>query len=103
MSVQRKAPVTPPILTVVNSPTEGLQMESLADRIERLQTEARNLAREQVAALEAKLMEAGALAHEISLGGDAYPVGVREITRKLSEDTVRAAKTLGVFMTRAQS
>jgi len=74
MSAQRKAPVSPPVLTVIQSANDSLQVQTLAERIERLQAEAKHLAREQVAALEAKLVEAAALADEIARGGEAYPV-----------------------------
>ncbi len=100
MSAQRKAPLSPPILTVVPANSDGLTIESLAGRIQRLQAEARGLAREQIAALEAKLTEAAALAEEIALGGEAYPVGVREIARRLAEETPRAAQNMAVIMTR---
>ena len=72
-----------------------------AGRIQRLQAEARNLAREQIAALEAKLAEASILADEIAQGGDAYPVGVREIDRGLADQNPRTARNLGIIMSRA--
>jgi hypothetical protein len=100
MSVQRKASVSPPILTVVPSANDALMIESLADRIQRLQAEARGLAREQIIALETKLAEAAALAEEIALGGEAYPVGVREIARRLAEETPRTAGAMAMIMSR---
>jgi hypothetical protein len=101
MSAQRKAPASPPVLTVVQSTNDSLQVQTLAERIERLQAEAKNLAREQVIALEAKLFEAAAIAEEIARGGEAYPVGVREIARRLAEDTPRTAQNLEVIVSRA--
>ena len=90
VSGQRKAPLSPPMLTVVPSANEPVQVQTLAERIERLQAEAKNLAREQVGALEAKLIEAAALAEEIARGGEAYPVGVREEARRLTPELNRA-------------
>ena len=100
MSAQRKAPVSPPVLTVVQSANDAVQVQTLAERIGRLQAEARHLAREQVSALEARLIETAVLADEIAHGGDAYPVGVRELARKLAEDTPRMAQTLGIIIAR---
>ncbi len=51
--------------------------QTTADRVKQLQAEARALAVEQVEELERRLNEAAALAKEISVGGDAYPVGAR--------------------------
>ena len=101
MSAQRKAPLSPPMLTVVPSANDTLQVQTLAERIERLQAEAKNLAREQVAALETKLIEAALLSDEIARGGEAYPVGVREIARRLAEETPRTAQSLGAIVARA--
>ena len=101
MSAQRKAPASPPVLTVVQTANDSIQVQTLAERIDRLQAEAKTLAREQVTALEAKLDEAAAIADEIARGGEAYPVGVREIARKLAEDTPRTARTLEIILARA--
>jgi hypothetical protein len=60
--------------------------EPLTDRIRRLQSEARDMAREHVSLLEASLVETARLAGEIADGGDAYPVGVREMARQLIAD-----------------
>ena len=46
--------------------------------------EARALAVEQVEALEKVLMQATAMAKEIAEGGDAYPVGARELAGRLA-------------------
>jgi hypothetical protein len=85
---------------VIQSANDGVQIQTLADRIERLQAEARNLAREQIVALEAKLKETASLALEISQGGDPYPVGVRELARRTAEDASRQAMTLTAIMSR---
>jgi len=60
--------------------------EPLTARIRRLQEEARGMAREHINTLEASLAEVGRLAAEVSEGGDAYPVGVREMARQLVAD-----------------
>jgi hypothetical protein len=101
MSAQRKAPASHPVLTVVQTANDSVQVQTLAERIARLQAEAKNLAREQVTALETKLGEAAALADEIAQGGDAYPVGVRELARKLAEETPRTVMNFEAIIARA--
>jgi hypothetical protein len=61
--------------------------EPLTARIRRLQDEARGMAREHVRQLEASIVEMARLANEISEGGDAYPVGVREMARQMVVDS----------------
>ncbi|MGE5500748.1 MAG: hypothetical protein ACM3W4_02350 [Ignavibacteriales bacterium] len=60
--------------------------EPLTARIRRLQEEARGMAREHIAMLEASIVEVTRLAAEVAEGGDAYPVGVREMARQLVTD-----------------
>ncbi len=94
------AAASAPMLKVVPAVAKPTQA-SVAETIRRLQSEARQLAREQVGVLEAKLEEAAALALEIAEGGDAYPVGARELARKLAEDAPRTAQTLQAILYRA--
>lgn len=72
-----------------------------ADRVKRLQLEARALAVEQVEALEKLLMQASAMAEEIAQGGDAYPVGARELAGRLASDLPAKARTLKAVVSRA--
>lgn len=60
--------------------------ETLAQRIRRLQGEARQLARQHIGDFTATLADLSAAAAEIAAGGDAYPPGVRELARRLAED-----------------
>jgi hypothetical protein len=80
-------------------PTAGVP-ESPADRIRRLQAEARALAREHVEMLAAALGEVSRMASEIAEGGEAYPVGAREISRRLTEDFTKQAATLTAIVDR---
>lgn len=82
-----------PVLTVVPA-VEQTAPDTLAERIRRLQTEARSLARDQVSILESRLEEVAALAREIAAGGDAYPVGAREIARRLADESPRTVQSL---------
>ena len=68
--------------------------ETTAERVKRLQMEARALAVEEIEALERALREAGRIAREISAGGDAYPVGARELATRMAEDLPAKAETL---------
>lgn len=72
----------------VSKPALAVVSESVADRVRRLQAESRALAREHVAALLSGLEDAQRLSAEVADGGDAYPIGVRDIARRLA-DTLR--------------
>ena len=74
--------------------------ESPADRIRRLQLETKVLAREHIEMLVAALAEVSRLAGEIADGGEAYAVGARELSRRLTEDTGSAALTLTAIIDR---
>ena len=74
--------------------------ETTTDRVKRLQLEARALALEQVEALEAVLIQAAAMAKDIAEGGDAYPVGAREIAARLMSDLPQKAETIKMIVSR---
>lgn len=74
--------------------------ETTSGRVKRLQMEARSLAVEQVEALERVLMQASHMAREIAEGGDAYPVGARELAVRLSSDLPARAETLKAIVGR---
>lgn len=75
--------------------------ETTAERVKRLQAEARALALEEVERLERVLLEAAKIAREISNGGDAYPVGARELASRLSEDLPSKAETIKAIVSKA--
>lgn len=68
--------------------------ETTAERIKRLQMEARALAVEEIEVLARTLLEAGAAARKIAEGGDAYPVGARELAGRLINELPAKAETL---------
>ncbi len=68
--------------------------DSPGARLSRLMMEAHQAADEQVKALEDALLNLAYLSVEIAEGGEVYPVGVREIFRRLAEDSVWRAQTL---------
>jgi len=75
--------------------------ETTAGRVRRLQMEARALAVEQVEALEKVLKQAAEMAREIAEGGDAYPVGAREIASRLVVDLPIKADSMRTIVARS--
>lgn len=100
-----KSPNAKPDLRLVPGDAEIYDLmrtpESTTERVKRLQMEARALAVEQVEALERVLLEASRMAKEIADGGDAYPVGARELAGRLSADLPARADTLKAIVSRA--
>ena len=76
--------------------------EPLCERIRRLQAEARSMAREHVAALEQALVGVSRLAAEIADGGEAYPVGARQMARQLIAECEGRAQTLDAILMRTK-
>ena len=74
--------------------------ESISERVRRLQDEARGLAREHIRALEMALGDVARLSREISGGGDAYHVGVRELASRIAEDVEAQRQTIEALMGR---
>lgn len=75
-------------------PSAG-EPESPGDRIRRLQHEARGLAREHIEQLAAALGEVSRLSTEVAEGGELYPAGAQELSRRL---TVEASKNASALM-----
>ncbi len=71
-----------------------------ADKIKRLQMEARNLAHEHVEMLAAALADVARLAGEIAEGGEVYPVGAREMARRLTDEAANQSLTLSAIIER---
>lgn len=99
-----KTPNPKPDLRLVAAESEIYDLmrapETTSDRVKRLQMEARALAIEQVEALEKLLLQASSMAREIAEGGDAYPVGARELAGRLSSDLPAKAETLKAIVSR---
>ena len=68
--------------------------------MKRLQAEARQVARDHILALEQALASAARLAAEIAAGGEAYPVGAREVARQMILDCQGRAATLDAILKR---
>jgi hypothetical protein len=86
---------------VASNPARDAGAETLAERIRRLQAEAAMMAREHVEELERKLDEVRRLSEEIAEGGSAYPVGAREVARRLVEESSMRAQTLDAIVSRS--
>ena len=101
----KRTPTAQPDLRLVQAQAEVYdlmrQPETTADRVKRLQLEARALAVEQVEALEVLLIKAADMAREIAEGGDAYPVGARELANRLASDLPSTSETLKAIVSRA--
>jgi nitrate reductase assembly molybdenum cofactor insertion protein NarJ len=69
-------------------------------RAQRLLGEARLAAREQVHLLEAAMNTVAALSAQVADGGDIYPPGVRDLCRRLADDTSSYERTLNALSTR---
>lgn len=99
-----KNPTAKPDLRLVAAESEIYDLmrapQTTSDRVKRLQMEARALAVEQVEALEKVLMQASAMAEEIAQGGEAYPVGARELAGRLASDLPAKAQTLKAIVGR---
>lgn len=76
------------------------EAETAAARIARLQKEARRLASGQVDALSDLVRQVADQARLIADGGDAYPVGVRELAGRLAVDLPYTAENLQVISSR---
>lgn len=74
--------------------------ETVAQRVQRLQAEARQLAKDHVKSLTAAMMDLEQLAAEIADGGDAYAPGIRDIARRLVEDLEARVHTVDAIASR---
>ena len=74
--------------------------ETIAQHVRRLQSEARALAVKHIQALEAAIDEMGRLASEVAGGGEAYPVGARELARQMLGDYEARRRALDAIVAR---
>ena len=83
-------------LKVINSP----KSETVAERVRRLQAEAKQLAKDHIKTLTTAMVDLEQLAAEIADGGDAYAPGVRDVARRLVEDLDSRVQTLEAIVAR---
>ena len=91
-----------PSLSVVadNDLQTATKQETVADRVRRLQAEAKQLAKDHVHALSAAILNAEQIAAELAEGGDAYPPGIRDLARRFVEDADMRVQTLEAISAR---
>ncbi|RAK51476.1 hypothetical protein [Phenylobacterium deserti] len=94
--------MSPPLSVVAdnNQLSPAQKTETVAQRVRRLQQEAKTLAKDHVRALTTSLMQVEELAAEIAEGGDAYPPGIRDLARRLVEDCEMRVQTLEAISAR---
>jgi len=78
----------------------GRGPDTVADRVKRLQEEAKLLAREEIEAFENQIAATAAMADAIAKGGDAYPVGIRAMAEQMSEELPMRIQSLKAIMER---
>ena len=79
----------------------GRQVETGLQRVRRMRYEMHALAHEQVEILTRDIATMAERAAEIAAGGDAYPIGVRELCTRLADDFALQAQTLQAILERA--
>jgi hypothetical protein len=91
-----------PSLSVVadNDLKTSPKQETVAERVRRLQAEAKQLAKDHVRALSAAMINVEQMAAEIAEGGEAYPPGVRDLARRMVDDCESRVQTLEAIVSR---
>ena len=75
--------------------------EPISTRVRRLQAEAKAMAYEHIDELARALEVVNRLCAEIAVGGDAYPVGIREMARRLAEETEGRGQAIEAILARS--
>ena len=92
--------MSPSLSVVANNDLNTQRPETVAERVRKLQAEAKKLAKDQIHALTAAITDAERVAVEIAEGGDAYPAGVRDLARRFAEDAGARVQTLEAITAR---
>jgi len=92
--------MSPSLSVVADNDLHTAKQETVAERVRRLQAEAKQLAKDHVHALSAAIMNAEQIAAEIAEGGDAYPPGIRDLARRFVEDAEMRVQTLEAISAR---
>ncbi|HET6969914.1 MAG TPA: hypothetical protein VFH92_02205 [Phenylobacterium sp.] len=93
---------TPSLSVVANNDLKTMvpKTETVAERVRRLQAEAKQLAKDHVKALTSAMVDLEQLAAEIAEGGEAYAPGIRDVARRLAEDLDARVQTLEAIAAR---
>jgi hypothetical protein len=94
--------MSPSLSVVANNDLKPVlpKAETVAQRVQRLQSEAKQLAKDHIKALTTAMVSLEELAAEIAEGGDAYAPGVRDVARRLAEDLDSRVQTLDAIVAR---
>lgn len=84
---------------VIPMPAHG-ESASAADRVRRLQAEARGLVNEHVSEFLSALKNMERVSKEIAVGGPLYPPGVVEIARRMADEMETKAQAVEAIMSR---
>lgn len=92
----------PALHVVADAAPRAAKPETVAQRVRRLQAEAKSAAREQIDAMLSAMEAARVEALEVAIGGDAYPAGVRDLAKRFVDDVEGRMQTLAQIMAKAQ-
>jgi len=92
--------MSPSLSVVANNDLSTPKAETVAQRVRKLQSEARQLAKDHIHAFTAAMTELEHMAAEIAEGGDAYPAGVRDLARRFVDDCDARVQTLEAITAR---
>ena len=92
--------MSPSLSVVANNDLKTQRQDTVAERVRKLQAEAKQLAKDHIHALTSAITAAEQLAAEIAEGGDAYPPGVRDLARRFAEDAEARVQTLEAITAR---
>jgi len=92
--------MSPSLSVVANNDLTPTKTETVAERVRRLQAEAKQLAKDHIHTLTAAIVEVEKMAAEIAEGGDAYPAGVRDLARRFVDDCDARVQTLEAITSR---
>ena len=93
--------MSPSLSVVANNDLNTQRPDTVAERVRKLQAEAKQLAKDHIHSFTAALTDVERMASEIAEGGDAYPAGVRDLARRFVEDTDARVQTLEAITARA--
>jgi hypothetical protein len=79
---------------VARNDHQDVTVETVAQRVRRLQDEARQLASDHIFAFTLAMEQVTRMAEEIAVGGDVYPAGVRDLARRFAEDCELRVQTV---------
>ena len=86
--------MTRSLSVVARNDDQNVMHETVAQRVRRLQDEARQLASDHIFAFTLAMEQVTRMAEEIAVGGEVYPAGVRDLARRFAEDCELRVQTV---------